>query len=224
MGFNDWDFFTRVTEDTIPSSIGFVAEEVSPLANLKSLRVLDGGQPAVATVAGILKPSLETNLDSGRIQSLFLKKTGSGFRDSGLFFLSSSRNPLQNSAKGYAIYAIDGSCALRVVKFANGLHDFASETELASVMVPFSGSNETIAMEVEWRGGIFSVSTGSVNIETRFASNTADFGSMVSVSTVNDATMPFNVGHAGFFVRSRNSVEPLDSIIDDTSLWKRDFI
>ena len=224
MAFNDWDFFTRVTEDTIPSDISFTAG-TPPLSGLKSLQISDSGSPAVATAAGTLKvPQFKTLLSSGRIQSLFERKTGSGFRDQGFFFLSSGRNPLNDGVNGYAVYMIDGGATIRIVKFTNGLHDMSSEVTLSSLSSTTTGSQEPVAMEVEWFGGLFSTINLATSIEVRFSNNTTVFSGLSSLSTVLDQdSSRLITGHVGFFARSRNSIEPLDVLIDDTSIWERDF-
>ena len=225
MAFSDWEFFSRVTEQTIPSNIQFLSETGNPIADSASLNIADQGNPARATVAATLKGLLfPTILTLGRIRTIFERKTGSGFRDQGFYFLTSGRNPTLDGVSGYTAHIIDGSTTLRISKFTNGLHDITSFTTLNTFVTATSGSDENVVMESEWFGGFVSDFKGFTQIETRFSNNTIDFSNLVDLSTIQDSSSPFTVGYAGVWVRSRNSSEPLDVLIDNTTIYQREFV
>ena len=225
MAFSDWEFFSRVTEQTIPSNIQFLSETGNPIADSASLNIADQGNPARATVAATLKGLLfPTILTLGRIRTIFERKTGSGFRDQGFYFLTSGRNPTLDGVSGYTAHIIDGSTTLRISKFTNGLHDITSFTTLNTFVTATSGSDENVVMESEWFGGFVSDFKGFTQIETRFYNNTIDFSNLVDLSTIQDSSSPFTVGYAGVWVRSRNSSEPLDVLIDNTTIYQREFV
>jgi hypothetical protein len=222
MAFTDWDFFSRVTEQTIPSNIQILSETDSFITDTASLNIFDGGNPAVATVVATLKSSLFPPLvEAGRIRTIFERKLGAGFRDQGFYFLTSGKNPTLNGVQGYAVRMTDGGGFLRVAKFTNGLHDFSNFVNLVTYNTPFIG-NETGVVEVEWVGGIIAEDLGFTSIETRFGGNTVDFNDLVSQGTITDSS--YTSGFTGLWMRSRNSSEPLDSLVDNTSIYERDFI
>jgi hypothetical protein len=225
MAFTDWEFFSRITEQTIPSNIQFLSETGSPLAESASLNIADQGAPERATVAATLKGLLfPTILTLGRIRTIFERKTGSGFRDQGFYFLASGRNPTLDGVTGYTAHIIDGSSTLRVSKFTNGLHDITGFSTITSFTTTTTGSDESVVMESEWFGGFVSDFEGFTQIETRFANNTIDFSNLIDLSTIEDSSSPFTVGYAGVWVRSRNSSEPLDALVDNTTIYKREFV
>ena len=227
MSFSDWDFHERVTEATIPSSIQVFVDDFTPpapLVGIGSLRIEDTGAPAVATVAGtLLQDEFNTTLDSGRMRSVFRRQNGLGFRDTGIYFLTSGYNPTLDNVTGYAVYFIDGGPTIRLVKFTNGLHDNSNFTILGSFSSIFGGSDENVVMEVEWRGGVIARFTGGTEIFVRFATGT-DFNNLVQLGTVTDTSSFYYVGFNGLWVRSRNEVEPLDTLLDDTGVWNREFV
>lgn len=223
MSFSDWDFFTRVTEQTIPSNIQILSETGSPLVDSASLNIMDSGSPAVATVTIALKNSLFPNiLESGRIRTVFERKTGSGFRDQGVYFLSSGRNSTLDGVQGYSAHITDGSGNFRISKFTDGLHNLSGFTTLQTFNTTFSGSTESVVMEIEWFGGVIADFLEFTSIEVKFGENTTDFSDLISLGTVSDTS--FTTGNAGIWVRSRNSSESLDAIIDNTYVYSREFI
>lgn len=225
MSFSDWEFFSRVTEQTIPSNIQILSETGNPLADSASLNIADSGAPARATVAATLKGLLfPTILTSGRIRTIFERKTGSGFRDQGLYFLASGRNPTLDGVTGYTAHLIDGSTTLRVSKFTNGLHDITGFTTLQSFTTATTGSDEDVLLESEWFGGFIADFNGFTQIETRFVHNTIDFDNLIDLSTIEDNSSPYTIGYAGVWARSRNSSEPLDALVDNTTVYKREFV
>ena len=220
--FSDWVFYSRATDNIIPSNIELVAENVTPLVGLASLRVIDHGLPSVATVAAHPNPyTFDTLIELGRIRIVFKKDMGLGFEDQGIFFLSSGTNPLLDEVEVYAVHYSSGSTTVRVTKYSNGLHDNTMGTLLQTFVVPFSGGNEPIVLEVIWEGGLFTTINGQTKITVRFGSNTTNFANLVTLSpTVFDILAPLFTGTCGFFVRSRGPTEPLDSIIDTTEIYR----
>jgi hypothetical protein len=227
MAFTDWNLFTRVTENSLPSDIRFVSETGTPVGGFESLNIVDFGTPEISTVAFRLNQiDFLGNLDAGRIQTVFRKKTGLGFRDSGIFFLSQGENPLLNNVKVYGVHFTDNGTTVRVRKYLNGLHDLSSTISLKNYIVPFSGSDEFVVMEVEWFGGLIGNSLGGVQIDVRFGSNTTNFNNLVPLTpVVLDTSNPLLFsGGEGFFVRSRSGLEPLDALVDNTSVFFRNFV
>ena len=220
--FSDWVFYSRATNNIIPSNIELVAENVTPLVGLASLHILDQGLPNVATVAAHPNPyTFDTLIELGRIRIVFKKDMGLGFEDQGIFFLSSGTNPLLDEVEVYAVHYSSGSTTVRVTKYSNGLHDSTTGTLLQTYVVPFSGGNEPIVLEVIWEGGLFTTINGQTKITVQFGSNTTNFADLVTLSPiVFDTTAPLFTGTCGFFVRSRGSTEPLDSVIDTTEIYR----
>src|ERR1700704_3128142 len=143
MSFSDWKFYQRVTENIDPSDIILESEITVPLAGNASLYILDRGAPALSTVALMPNPYLFDNkIECGRIHTVFRKKTGSGFEDQGLFFLSQGTDPTRDDVVLYAVYYTTGSTTVRLMKYPNGLHNYTDGTLLQSYTVPFSGSAE----------------------------------------------------------------------------------
>lgn len=221
--FSDWVFYSRVTEDIIPSNIELESENAVPLVGAGSLRIKDLGAPAVATVTALPKPALfDTKVEIGRIRTVFKKLNGSGFQDQGLFFLSSGNNPTKNKVKVYVLYYSSGSTTVRLMKYTSGLHN-TTGTLLQSYVVPFSGSDEPIVIEADWKGGLLTNFNGYTEITIKYGSNTTNFSNLVTLSpVVQDTIGPFTTGRVGIFVRSRNQVEPLNSLIDMTEIYRED--
>lgn len=225
MAFADWEFFSRITEQAIPSDIQIESETGTPLAGLSSLNIVDNGAPSIATVAATLKGLLfPTILTSGRIRSIFERKLGFGFREQGFYFLSSGRNPTLDGVSGYTAHIIDGTNFLKVSRFTNGLHDISNFSTITTFTTSTTGIKEPVVMESEWFGGFIAAFDGFTKIETRFANNTTDFSNLSNLSTIQDSSSPFTIGYAGVWVRSRSSSEPLDSLIDNTAIYEREFI
>ena len=222
MSYYDWVFHSRVTDGIPPSNIQTIAENVTPLVGLASLRIFDSGLPAVATVAAHPNPyTFDTLIELGRIRIVFKKDMGLGFEDQGIFFLSSGTNPLLDEVEVYAVHYSSGSTTVRVTKYTNGLHDSTTGTLLQTYVVPFSGGNEPVVLEVIWEGGLFTTINGQTKITVQFGSNTTNFTDLVTLSpTVFDTTAPLFTGTCGFFVRSRGPTEPLDSVIDTTEIYR----
>ena len=223
MAFANWDFFFRVTELTIPSNISITGETVSPLSGLESLKITDSGAPSSATVAVTLDPVFFPNLvDLGRIRSIFQRKTGSGFRDQGFYFLASGFDPTAFGVSGYAVYMTEGTGFVRIAKFQNGLHDPTGFNVLVTHPTPFT-TTSPVVMEAEWVGGVVAEVSGLTSIDVRFKDNTTDFSQLFPVGpTLTDPS--YKKGFAGIWARSRFQNEPLDALIDDTSIFIRDFI
>ncbi len=221
MSFADWIFYSRTTENVIPSNIVFLSESITPLVGSGSLRIRDLGSPTRATVA-LLPDSLtfDSRIESGRIRTIFLKETGIGFEDQGIFFLSQGVNPLHDEVEVYGVHYPSGSSYVRLTRFTNGLHDTAG-TILGTYAVPYTGLEEPIVLEVQWEGGILSTYSGYTKIQIRFGSNTTNFGNLVDLPIFLDTSTPLFTGTSpGLFVRSRSSLEPLNSVIDMTSIYR----
>lgn len=225
MSFSDWIFYQRVTENIDPSNIVIESEIAVPLVGNASLYILDRGAPAIGTVVCMLNPLLFDNkIECGRIHTLFKKKTGSGFEDQGLFFLSQGSDPTRDNVALYAVYYTTGSTTVRLMKYPNGLHNFSDGVLLHNYTVPFSGSTEPVALEVEWQAGLLNRNTGYTQMQVRYGSNTLDFGNLLDLTpVVHDITNSLFTGNGpGVFVRSRHQSEPLNSLIDNTAIYRSD--
>lgn len=223
MSFTDWVFFTRVTELTLPSSISFISEDISPLQGNASLLVEDTGAPAVATVAFVPNPYFFDDLvECGRLHTIFRKRSGAGFQDYGLFFLSQGSDPTRDNVVTYAVYFSSGSTTVRLMKYPNGLHNYLDGVLLQSYTVPFSGNVEPVVLEAEWLGGLLNRTAGYTNIQIRFGSNTTNFSNLVNLSPViHDSPDSLFTGSCGVFVRSRHQSDPLRAIVDMTELYRK---
>lgn len=223
---SDWNFFSRETPGVLPFTLQITGENNSPfpLEGLRSLRVKDLGTPDAATVAIVPKPLLfDTHIELGRIRTIFFKKQGLGFEDQGIFFLSSGTDPLHDEVSVYAVHFTTGSTTVRVTKYASGLHNHLVGTTLATYTVPFSGSDEPIVIEAEWIGGLLNRETGTTTIQVRYGSNTTDFADLVNLTPlVTDTISPIFTGCSlGLFVRSRNSLETINSVLDYTEIYRK---
>ena len=224
MSFQDWLFYTRITENIVASNIHLENENISPPQGTGSLRVRDSGAPAVATVAFVPNPYLfDDRIEVGRIHTIFRKRTGSGFQDSGLFFLSQGSDPTRDNISLYAVYFSNGTTTVRLMKYPNGLHNYADGILLQSYTVPFSGLQEDVVIEAEWQGGILTRTTGYTSIQIRYGSNTVNFNNLVNLSPViHDSTnLLFTGTSPGVFVRSRHQSEPLNAVVDTTEIYRK---
>ena len=224
MSFSDWNFYSRVTEDIIPSNIDLQSANAVPLVRAGSLRIKDLGAPAIATVAALPKATLfDSKVEVGRIRTIFEKLNGSGFQDQGIFFMSSGNNPTKNNVRIYVVYYSSGSTTVRVMKYTSGLHH-TTGTLLQTYTVPFSGVDEPIVIQVSFTGGLLTGFNGYTEIIVKYGSNTTNFANLVTLSpSVQDTVSPRFTGRGpGIFVRSRNPLEPLNSLIDMTEIYKED--
>lgn len=224
MSFSDWLFLTTSSG---PSDIVVETDNLNPLSGNASLLIHDTAVPTGATVALMPKPTLfDTRVESGKIYATFRRRSGSGFLDHGLFFLSQGTDPTRHDVVVYAVYYTTGGTNIRVMKYTNGLHN-TNGTQLVNYNLPSAPTTGPAVMSVSWRAGLLTFSDRTHDyldhtfITVGYGENTTDFNNIVTLGTVNDYSGPLFTGIGpGVFLRSRHASEPLYAVIDLVEIYR----
>jgi hypothetical protein len=229
MALSDWTYYIVTQEGgPSPSDISVFLDAGSPLVDTRSLAVVDAGEPLLAAFA--IRPNSDTfdvGLSHGKIRTILQKKTGNGFRDSGIYFLSNHLDPTGEGARCYFLDICDGATNIKLRKAENGLLDCSEISTLQvfsdSILIPISNTADPVVCEVEWISGLFIPVLGGTQITVRFWQGSIDFEDMVSLPPFLDTVDPLSVSNSeGLYARSRSAIEPLDALFDNTRISKFD--
>lgn len=229
MAHADWTFHTRDTGPT--ATFSTFIDFSTPFVGAGSLVIDATGLPNESTVAAHpVIDATDAGFSSGRIQTILEKKTGSGFREHGVYFLSNNHNPLVDGAACYSVIVCDGATSVRIQKNSDGIHGLnpgtsTLQTYSDSPSIPIPNVTAPSVLRVDWFAGGLVDLYGGTRIVVSFWHNSTDFNDLMSFTEFIDADTPLTAGVSeGIFTRSRSSSEVVNGKFDNTSIYKRNTI